>query len=240
VADRAAITGVAIAVTGDDAGQQRATDERLATLGLTERAERITDAATPFAAARIAGLLAAPRIAAHDMLVASVVRDLERALPAEGGDEPAERATPTDRLPPPSIGRLAAARDIAGLRESLVIARPGSALLRTRGEELRDVLEAIRVEKPVPTEITEAEVLAVAGAYAAPRLGEGLERLAAAPASLPTADQVWIADEGKVVELDAVLRAVEPTGLPRFAERLGKVAASRDAAALARLISAEG
>jgi hypothetical protein len=236
VADRASITGVAIAVTGDDAGQQRATDERLAALGLTERAERIATAATPFAEARIAALLAAPRITAHDMLVASVVRDLERALPAEDGDAPVERVTPERG----TGGRitLPGASDRLALRDAL--RAPVFSLPASRAEELRNVLAAIRAEKPVKDEITEAEVLAVAAAYAGPRLGEGLDRLAAAPTKIPATGQVWIGDEGRAVELDGVLRAIDATDLPRFAERLAKAADAKDAAALEKLIGEEG
>ena len=167
------------------------------------------------------------------MLVASVVRDLERALPAAEGGEPIERAAS-----PITRGRLPLTRDRNGFRDPL-IGRLGG-LTRTRGEELRDVLAAIRAEKPVPGEITEAEVLAVAAAYAGPRLGEGLERLAAASVKLPRAGQVWVGEQGRAVELDAVLRALPVVDLPRFVERLAKVADAQDAVALETLIGEEG
>jgi hypothetical protein len=230
VADRANVTGIAVPVTGDDAGQQQATDERLAALGLTERADRILEAATPFAAARIATLLAAPRITAHDMLVASVVRDLERALPAEDGDAPVERVRPPVRLPGSSLPSPA--------RGSVLAPSVSTLAIRTRADELRDILSAIRAEKPESAEITEAEVLAAAGAYAGPRLGEGLERLEATRI-IPAADQVWIGDQGQAVQLDDLLRGMDGAALPEFAERVAKLADAKDAAALAKLI-AEG
>lgn len=242
VADRAAITGVAVAVTGDDAGLQRATRERLTALGLADRADRIATAATPFAAARIAALLAAPRIARHDMLVASVVHDLEGALPAEGDTPRPERIPAPSRERMPAPGTPAPTRGTVRISptDARTAALRDALARRTPSEEMRDVLEAIRIEKTEPGEVTEAEVLAVAAAYAGPRLGEGLERLSAAKPQIPSAGQVWIGDQGDAVELDRVLRAMDAADLPRFAEKLAKVADAKDAAALAKLIAAEG
>jgi hypothetical protein len=232
VADRAHLTGVAVAITGDDTGQQSATDERLKTLGLTDRARRITDAATPFASARIASLLAAPRIVAHDALVASVVLDLERALAPEGSEVGTARRATTER------------REARRLRE--VAMRTGGITIRTNptgrtaAEEMREVLTAIRAEKTEPGKVTEAEVLAVAAAYAAPRLGEGFERLATTKPEIPAAGKAWIGLQGEAVALDRVLRDMPANDLPSFVEKLAKSADAQDAAMLAKLIGKEG
>ena len=228
------ITGIAVALTGDDAGQQKALNERMAELGLTERARRINEAATPFAAARIAALLGAPRIATHDALVASVVRDLERALPSE--DEAV-----VERLPAPPR------RDTTLRREDLLREDRAREILprevlgrRSASDEMRDVLAAIRADKAEPGEVTEAEALAVAAAYAAPRLGEGLERLAATKPQIPSGSQVWVGTQGRALELDRVLRGMDAAALPGFAEKLAKATATQDAAALEKLIDEEG
>ena len=243
VADRANITGVAVAVTGDDAGQQEATETRLEELGLTERARRLTAAATPFAVARVASLLGAPRIIAHDMLVASVVHDLELAVPA--ATEPTEPPGPVDPLPlprprPTPFPRTPLPTPIGRVTRPGGLTLPTTRLApRTRAAELRDILTTLAARKPNARELTEAEVLAVAGAYAGPRLGEGLERLEAAR-EIPVTDQVWVGDQGRAVEIDSLMQGADAAALETFAGRLAEIAAAKDVAALEALIAEEG
>jgi hypothetical protein len=76
-------------------------------LGLQSRVDTVSNRATPFAAARIASLLGAPRIVASDLLLTAAVRQLELATapPAQPGPAalpPAATPAPGAATPVPT------------------------------------------------------------------------------------------------------------------------------------------
>ena len=81
VAYRPNVTGIAVAISGDDAALTKQLGDRLVALGLQSRVDAIRAAATPFATARMTAFLGSPRIVSSDLLLIAGTRELERALP---------------------------------------------------------------------------------------------------------------------------------------------------------------
>jgi len=222
VPSEARITGIAVTLGTDDAGLQSRNDARLSELGLVARVTAITASSTPFATARIAGLLGAPRISASDMLITSVVRDLEAALPPPG---PTPVSVPTALTPAPGLVPVS-------------LLRPGLTRLISARTALSDV---IRTRLPAGQRplLTEADVVDVATDYGDPRLGDGLARLATAMAPDPLARDslLWLGDSGHALTLDHTALGVPSTQLAQFADQLRTIARGQQTDALVRLLA---
>jgi hypothetical protein len=229
VPSEARISGIAVAVGTDDVGVKTRVDVRLTELGLTARVNAITAEATPFANARIAAFLGAPRISASDVLMASTVRDLEAALPT-----PAPTPTPGP-VGPPILVR-------PGVTP---IARPTASVGLTRLISARTALSAaILARRPAGQKplLTEADVVDVASDYGDPRLGDGLDRLAVVMAQDPLARDslLWLGDSGQALALDRIAQALPTAGLTAFADQLRPIARGKQTAALVRLLATTG
>jgi hypothetical protein len=227
VAYESRMTGVAVTVSGNDEQLKLDVDKHLADLQLTDRVNKITARATPFAAARMLALLGAPRISGSTILTAAAVHDLETALPPAappgGGGGPQPGGPPV--APPAAGGPPAPVRRIGFAR--LVTARLAP---RPDGQ---------------PHLLTEGDVIDVAADYADPSLGDGLDRLTAALRDRPLDQKasLWIGGTGQALGLDRVARDVDAAVLPAFAASVATIAGKgNDAAAteLAALIARGG
>lgn len=97
-----------------------------------------------------------------------------------------------------------------------------------------------RADLPPPKVVHEGHILAVAGAYADPRLGEGLERVRehlGEQGDLPLASALWLGGTGQALGLDRAARDVRAPALSRFVDDLVKIAADKDTDALTLLIA---
>lgn len=238
------VTGIAVPVTGDDANVEAALTHRLADLGLADRLKRVTDAATPFAAARIAAFLSAPKLMASPLLFTAAVRQLEQIIPPPppaGGTTAAPPAQPPLAPPSPPVmmpiapttaGALSALRPalMAGRMERVGLSRLAASRVLT-----------LSTTGAQPTQITEGDVIDVASDFADPRLGEGLDRLLQAQGA-PTLiqDQVnWLADANDVLDLDATARSLDAARMAAFAPAVAAAIAAKDEAELKKLIAGE-
>jgi len=79
VATLSSLAGVAVVVTGNDTALATAINNRLTATGLTARVQALRGRATPFAAARLAAFLGAPRILGSDLLLMAAVKAIESA-----------------------------------------------------------------------------------------------------------------------------------------------------------------
>ena len=221
VPSEARISGIAVVLGTDDAGLQSRLDPRLEELGLTARVNAINAVSTPFAAARIAALLGAPRIIASDILTAAAVHDLEAALPPLPSPGPTTEPTPgpiperpTSVLP----GLVSPRVDLV----PVTALRPGLTRLTSARVALS---EAIRARLPAGQRppLTEADVVDVATEYGDPRLGDGLARLGAAMAqdALARDSLLWLGDSGQALALDRTAQASAVRG-PRQLCRSGE------------------
>jgi hypothetical protein len=240
VPSEARISGIAVTLGTDDAGLKSRLDARLSELGLTGRVNTITAAATPFAAARIAALLGAPRIIASEILTTSAVRDLEAALPPQPAPTPGPTPgplpdRPTSTLPTPALPGGVSPRVDLGPVTTL---RPGLTRLTSARVALSDVIRA-KLPAGQPTPLTEADVVDVASDYGDPRLGEGLTRLAAAMAQDPLARDslLWLGNSGEAVALDRTAQRVASADLANFADQLRTIARGQQTDALGRLLA---
>ncbi len=243
VPSEARVSGIAVPVGTDDVALDARVDARLAELGLTARVNAITAAATPFATARITAFLGAPRISASDVLMASAVRDLEAAVPQAAPTSP---PTLPPTLPPtgPLVDGPILGRPGVAPRATDLVARPGSTGL-TRLTSARATLNAALLarlpagQKPV---LTEADVVDVASDYGDPRLGDGLDRLAAAMAKDPLAREslLWLGDSGHALALDRTAQALPAAGLADLGDKLRPIARDKQTDALVRLLATTG
>jgi hypothetical protein len=233
------ITGIAVPVTGADLQLELDLTKRLADLGLADRVKKLTDASTPFAAARIAAFLGSPKIMASDAFFFAAVHELEAAVPtatpAAGAAAPvAPAAATTSTLATASTAALVAA------------ARPTTAT----GRMERVGLSRLTVNRALtnaalaaggPQLLTEGDIVDVAADFSDPRLGEGLDRLVTALAAPPlTRDQLaWLADNGDILDLDDQARGLDAADLTAFAGSLRTAVNASDAAAVGKLIAGE-
>ena len=238
------ITGIAVAVAGDDSGLQGAVQTHLTTLGLMDRVRTIESRATQFAAARVIAFLGAPRIIASTMLTASAVRDLEAAMPIVRADTPPGTTppilppiTPVTPTPVTPIPRPPAPTPVTPSPAALsslttgLVPRPGISRL----VGVRAVLPPTAA-----TLLTEADVNDVASDYSGIQIGDGLDRLKAALGTPPLdqAGELWIASNGFVLDLDQVARKATTANLARLATGVRKSVTDRDADELKNVIAA--
>jgi hypothetical protein len=206
------ISGVAVVTTGDDAALAAQLTSRLSALGLQPRVDAVSNRATPFAAARIASLLGAPRIVASDLLLTAAVRQLELATAP-----PAAPGPPTPTALPPT------ATPAAPTGAATPVPTPPAPVPPT----------------PPPAPVTETQVLAAADAFGDPRLGDGLDRVLAVygtPAMTPS-QVVWLAGTGEVPALDSAARNPSDAAMPGFAAALRASVGASDIDSLNRLIA---
>lgn len=234
VPSEAKVTGIAVPIGTDDAGLVRAVDARLGELGLAARVTTLKAQATPFAAARVVAFLGAPRISASDVLVASVVHDLEAALP-----KTAPSPGPTS---PPIIDRPLSLRTDAASAGVAAAAQPASRVGVDRLTSARLALNtAVLARQPAGEKplLTEADVVDVASDYGDPTLGDGLDRLAGAMAKdpLPRAGLLWLGDSGLALELDRTARDLSAAELAGFADKLRPIVGGKQADELKTLLA---
>jgi hypothetical protein len=255
VAYRPNVTGIAVAISGDDATLTRRLSDRVTALGLRPRFNAIEAAATPFAEARMTAFLGSPRMIGSDLLLIAGTRELERAIP------PTQTTPPTTppTIPPPSESAV----PTRGTATTDAAVRPSSALLSPRlttlaGAEAttRPGLErlaasrlsmALAMALPPGQQqpLTEGDVLDVASDFGHPALGDGLARLFAAmstpevTAKLTAAQIRFLGDSGHVLELDRLGRTLADDALPNFVARLIAAVTTSNASDLAALIAGQ-
>jgi hypothetical protein len=255
------ITGIAVAVAGDDSGLQDAVQTHLTTLGLMDRVRAIETRATQFASARVIAFLGAPRIIVSTMLTGSAVRDLEAAMPIVRADTPPVGITTppilppvTTVTPPPRPPAPAAAASTtpapttgAGATPTASTTPPVTLTSLTTGLVPRPGISRLvgirAVLPPTPaTLLTEADVNDVASDYADIQIGDGLDRLKAALGTNPLdqAGELWIAGNGLALDLDQVARKATNAALVRLADGVRKAVTDRDANELKNVIAAAG
>jgi hypothetical protein len=235
---RSRVTGVAIAVTGDDVVIDAVVNENLARLGLESRLANLNGRATPQASARMISLLGAPSVARSDILTAAVIADLERVAneelppspvpPAEESLVAVRRDSLATTTNPAVLGRLtAASSELAAARTGLNRVALSSALGTTT---------AARADTKLS--LGEGEVLDIAQDYGDPRLGEGLSRLDKPLGEEwpPAKGAIWLGGTGKALELDGALRALPGEQVADFAELIGKAVDKQDAGAVDKLL----
>jgi hypothetical protein len=168
--------------------------------------------------------------------MASAVRDLEAALP-----KPAPAPTPTPApVEPPRPGV-----PVLGSPGVAPIIRATGSVGLTRLTSARTALSAVILarrpagQKPL---LTEADVVDIASDYGDPRLGAGLDRLAAAMAQDPLARDslLWLGESGQALALDRMAQALPAAGLADFADRLRPIARGKQTDALVRLLATTG
>ena len=234
VPSEARISGIAVALGTDDAGLQARLVPRLAELALTARVNAINAASTPFATARVAAMLGAPRIIASDILMASAVRDLEAALPAQ---------VPAPPVPGPGTPTGVLAADVVPRAELTPVTVFSTGLTRLTSARVA-LSDAIRMRVPVGQKplLTEADVVDVATDYGDPRLGEGLARLSTAMAQDPLARDslLWLGSSGQALVLDRTAQSIPSAGVASFADQLRTIARGQQTDALVRLLATTG
>ena len=259
VATRAQVTGVAVAVAGDDERLVQEVRKELTLLGETLRLNALLASSTPFAAARMLAFLGAPRIAKSDLLVRAALHDLELAAvptevapapPLEGSPLPADTAVP-------AIERSATKTGVSKkLVESPPIFAPKEESVAAAGVGAPQGLAAIRPgfarliaaravvgtgQRPTGPSLIEAEVIDIASDYGDPRLGDGLARvIAAANPAFGEDDRKWLSSSGHVLSLDRAGREVDFADFALFIKDLGHAVTSRDGLALARVVGDSG
>jgi len=238
VPSEAKVTGIAVPIGADDVGLKRVVDARLAELGLAARVTALNGRATPFAAARIMAFLGAPRIRTSDVLMSSVVHDLEGALPAAPSPAPSPTPEPRPDLPTslsPVPGRPGVASvSSTGLASSTGVERLTAARVATS--------LAIRATTTPAGEtplLSEADVVDVASDYGDPTVGDGLDRLATAMQKdpLPSAGLVWLGDTGQALALDRTTRDLSAAELGSFSDKLRPIVVNKQTDALVRLLA---
>ena len=238
VAYRSNVTGIAVPVSGDDVASHASTRRPAHCPWGEARIDVLRSAATPFAAARMAAFLGAPRMLASDLLLIAGVHDLEQALPPSPQPEDGEPLP----VPAPTPGPVSAVRtDLLSPRLAAIASattRPGLERLAASRLSLSRALAA-----PVERQraLSEGDVLDVASDYGYPALGEGLARLThALEATLLTKEQMqWLGDSGQVLALDRAGRVLGDDALAPFAARLHAAAAAKNADDLAALIAGQ-
>ena len=237
IADRSTVLGVAVAVSGDDERIVGTVEDRVAELGFGDRLKKLTDAATPFAAARLTAFLGSPRVAGSDMLLSAALTDLEAAVPA-----PAPASTTRPTVTQPQVATLIgtartplATRIGAGLTPIDVAGRVGLERLSVSRATLASLL---RPTGKAP-KLSEADVVDVASDYGSPRLGDGIERIEAKLGTPIDRDhQTWIGSSRLALALDEAGRDIEADDFAAFVGGVGKAIAAKDAKALGRLVGA--
>lgn len=237
VAYRTNTEGLPIAVGGDDIVISSMVNENLARLKLEKRLAAVSARATPQASARIMALLAAPTIAASDIMTAAVVADLEKVSAPTPEPAPTPRPgpgttvipAPLPSLEPDPTGRLSilrASTDLSAARTGL--ARINLATAHGTAPVARD---------DTKMDLSESEVLDIAADYSSPRLGEGFAAIAPLIGDKwPNAKQaIAIGDSGVALALDDGLRKAKRDRLPELAENVKVAATKNDAEALATI-----
>ena len=228
------IAGVAVAVSGGDEDLKVNVDNRLATLGLTQRVNRLAAVATPFADARMYALLGSPRISASTVLTASAVRDLEAVAPVDTTITPTPGSN-TGTAGPTTTGPI-------GPTTTLPVSPTTTGPIGSIGVTPRPVLQPSPILRPLgqPQQfLSEGDVLDVATKYGDPRLGDGLDSLTDALRDEPLGQdgELWLGGTGQALDLDSVVRDADATALPKIADGLVKAVNGKNADALTRLIA---
>ena len=240
VAYRPNVTGIAVAISGDDAALTKQLGDRLVALGLQSRVDAIRAAATAFATARMTAFLGSPRIVSSDLLLIAGTRELEHALP------PATPPPQADGLPTTTAAtsRAAApARTSAALSPRLAAVVGGGAIARPGLERLAASRLSLTLALAAPAGqqrlLTEGDVLDVASDFGDPALGDGLARVinALGAPALTGAQVKWLGDSGQVLGLDRVGRSLPDDALPDFVSRLRAAVTAANADDLAALIN---
>ena len=159
------------------------------------------------------------------------MHDLEAAVPKTG-------PTPAGPVPAPTLLRPGVG----------IVPPPPSALQPTASTGLTRLMSArtalsaailMRLPAGQKPLLTEADVVDVASDYGDPRLGDGLDRLAAAMAQDPLARDilVWLGDSGQALAVDRVAQTLSAAGLADFAARLRPIAGGKQTDALVRLLA---
>jgi hypothetical protein len=257
IAQQPRITGTGVALIGDDVSLNAEVNANLDRLKLTKRLAAINGQATPQATVRLMSLLATPGVASSDVLTVSVISDFEKVVKAElpplpppptpippeaeaPAPAPPTGPTPRPRIPRPTIpGRRPTIPRptfaTATARPQLAVFRAG--LARVAAASAAGVTTEAREDTPL--KLGEGEVMDVAQDYSDPRLGEGLDRAAAAiGGSWPSAkDAVWLGESGKALAVDLAFRSVGEEKLGDFAELLKAAVAAQDSKAVDDLLA---
>lgn len=98
VASRSQVTGIAVALAGNDERLSRDVRTHVATLSEEMNLADLEARSTHFAAARIFAFLGAPRIISSGLLTRAVLNDLKDLLPAPDGAKPSDDAVTTVQL----------------------------------------------------------------------------------------------------------------------------------------------
>ena len=240
VAYRPNVTGIAVAISGDDSALTKQLGDRLVALGLQSRVDAIRAAATAFATARMTAFLGSPRIVGSDLLLIAGTRELEHALPPATpppqADRPPTTGAATSRAAAPARTSAALSPRLAAVVGGGAIARPGLERLAASRLSLTLALAAPAGQQRL---LTEGDVLDVASDFGDPALGDGLARVTnALGAPALTAAQVkWLGDSGQVLGLDRVGRSLPDDALPDFVSRLRAAVTAANADDLAALIN---
>jgi len=234
IADRAAVTGVAVAVSGDDERLIDAVNDRVAALGFADRLTKLNNAATPFAAARIASFLGSPRISGSDILLTAALHDLEAAVPVAAPQTPPVR---TPAIPAPARPGVAPAVSVrpAPATTELTPVATRAGLARLSISRLALSTQPVRADGKAPP-LSEADVVDVASDYGDPRLGDGLERIEQAlEQPVKREGQIWLGESGHALDLDRAGREVSSQDLPAFVKSLTQAVDGKNSDALVRL-----
>lgn len=230
------MTGIAVAVSGDDVALQTSVLAHANTLGLLARIQTIESRATQFASARAIAFLGAPRILASTILTASVVHDLEAVLPiVHIGTGLPTLAGPTvtgaAAVPPAAAGPATVSPTLS----ATLIARPGISRIVAS----RTALAGSILPLPSPTLLTEADVNNVASDYGDVRLGDGLDRLKAAFGATPLdqTGELWLGGSGRALALDQAALAAANADMATFVDSVRKAVANKDTTVLDNIIA---
>lgn len=98
VANRSQVTGIAVALAGNDERLSREVRIHIGNLGEEMNLADLEARSTHFAAARIFAFLGAPRIISSGLLTRAVLNDLKDLLPAPDGAKPSDDAASTVQL----------------------------------------------------------------------------------------------------------------------------------------------
>jgi hypothetical protein len=232
VADSANVVGTAVAVAGDDARLVQAVNTRLADLGLNDDVDKVSGLATPFASARMIALLGSPRILQSDMLLASVVHDLDQLITETGvipvpTPAPSPAPLPTPK-PPITI-------DTPPIFEPQVALRAGLTRLNISRDALATRLVADRVKQ---AQVTESDIVHIASDYGNARLGDGLDRLAATlgRSAIDREGQLWVGGQDLALPLDAAARDIAAGDFAEFAKGVAAAITAKNVKELGRLV----
>lgn len=232
IAYRSHVEGLAIKVAGDDVLQATIVNENILKLGLQKRLSDLGAMATAEANARVAALLAAPRIAKSDVMTASVLADLEKV--ANGSI--ASVLQPALAVRPGTL--TGATGSFGGISLPTDVIRPGAA----RINEALLAGRSTSVRRDTSLGLSENEVLEISADYGVARLGEGI----AAVETVLGTDwpdpklAVFLGDNSLALPIDRAFQKVKPELLSELAKKLGEAVKKKDVAAIQGIVAEIG